>query len=81
MTRPPRCLVRDATVLRAILDQAWRSGLARIFLLECGGKIAAASVNFVYAGRMEAYFTSYDAAFDRASPGTILIVEYCPLVV
>jgi CelD/BcsL family acetyltransferase involved in cellulose biosynthesis len=69
-------LGHDALVLRAILDRALRSGLARIFLLECGGKIAAASVNFVYAGRMEAYFTSYDATFDRASPGTILIVEY-----
>jgi CelD/BcsL family acetyltransferase involved in cellulose biosynthesis len=66
----------DGAVLRAILDSAWRSGLAKIFLLECGGKIAAATVNFVYAGRMEAYFTAYDAAFDRASPGTILIVEY-----
>jgi CelD/BcsL family acetyltransferase involved in cellulose biosynthesis len=66
----------DGLVLRAILDQALRSGLARIFLLECGGKIAAASVNFVYAGRMEAYFTAYDPTFDRASPGTILIVEY-----
>ncbi len=66
----------DALVLRAVLDQAWRSGMARIFLLECGGKVAAASVNFVYAGRMEAYFTAYDAAFDRASPGTIFIVEY-----
>jgi CelD/BcsL family acetyltransferase involved in cellulose biosynthesis len=66
----------DAIVLRKILDAAWHSGLARIFLLECGGRIAAASVNFVYAGRMEAYFTAYDAEFDRASPGTILIVEY-----
>ena len=25
---------------------------------------------------MEAYLTSYDEAFERASPGTILIVEY-----
>jgi CelD/BcsL family acetyltransferase involved in cellulose biosynthesis len=66
----------DGIVLRSILDRAWRSGLVKIFLLECGGKIAAASVNFVYGGRMEAYFTAYDAAFDRASPGTILIVEY-----
>jgi CelD/BcsL family acetyltransferase involved in cellulose biosynthesis len=69
-------LGQDGAVLRAILDEAWPSGLARIFLLECGGKIAAASINFVYAGRMEAYFTAYDATFDRASPGTILIVEY-----
>lgn len=66
----------DGVVLRAMLDQALRSGLARIFLLETGGKIAAASINFIYAQRMEAYFTAYDAAFDRASPGTILIVDY-----
>nr|WP_294529679.1 GNAT family N-acetyltransferase [uncultured Rhodopila sp.] len=66
----------DGAVLRTVLDHAWRSGLAHIFLLECGGKIAAASINFVYDGRMEAYLTSYDEAFERASPGTILIVEY-----
>jgi CelD/BcsL family acetyltransferase involved in cellulose biosynthesis len=66
----------DKAILRAVLDSVWQSGLAKIFLLECDGKLAAASVNFVYAGRMEAYFTAYDAAFDRASPGTILIVEY-----
>ncbi len=66
----------DMLVLRAVLDKALQSGLARIFLLECGGKIAAASINFIYAGRMEAYFTAYDMAYERASPGTILIVEY-----
>jgi len=66
----------DQIVLRAIVDNAWQSGLVKIFLLECGGKVAAASINFVYAGRMEAYFTAYDATFDRASPGTILIVDY-----
>jgi CelD/BcsL family acetyltransferase involved in cellulose biosynthesis len=66
----------DGTVLRAVIDHAWRSGLVKIFVLECGGKVAATSVNFVYGGRMEAYFTAYDAAFERASPGTILIVEY-----
>jgi CelD/BcsL family acetyltransferase involved in cellulose biosynthesis len=69
-------LGHDAVVLRRVLDRACQSGLARIFLLQSGDKIAAASVNFVYADRMEAYFTSYDATFDRASPGTILIVEY-----
>jgi CelD/BcsL family acetyltransferase involved in cellulose biosynthesis len=66
----------DALVLRTVLDRAWRSGMARIFLLQSGGRIAAASVNFVYGDRMEAYFTAYDAEFDRASPGTILIVDY-----
>lgn len=66
----------DKVILRAVLDGIWKSGLAKIFLLNCGGKIAAASINFVYADRMEAYLTSYDAAYERASPGTILIVEY-----
>lgn len=66
----------DDVILRTVLDEAWRGGLTKIFVLESGGKIAAASINFVYAGRMEAYFTAYDQAFDRASPGTILIVEY-----
>ncbi|MEA2744942.1 MAG: hypothetical protein QOG25_3313 [Acetobacteraceae bacterium] len=66
----------DWRVFRMILDKAWQSGLAKIFLLECGEKIAAASINFVYAGRMEAYFTAYEPSFERASPGTILIVEY-----
>jgi CelD/BcsL family acetyltransferase involved in cellulose biosynthesis len=66
----------DRVVMRAVLENACQSGLARLFLLECGGRIAAASINFVYSGRMEAYLTAYDAAFDRASPGTILIVEY-----
>jgi len=69
-------LGRDGMLLRTVLDNIWRSGLATIFLLTCGGKLAAASINFVYAGRMEAYFTAYDAAYERASPGTILIVEY-----
>jgi CelD/BcsL family acetyltransferase involved in cellulose biosynthesis len=66
----------DRAAQRAVLDSAWQSGLCRIFLLTCGGRIASASINFVYAGRMEAYLTSYDAGYDRASPGTILIVEY-----
>lgn len=69
-------LGKDAAVLRAILHAVWKSGLAKIFLLTCGGKIAAASINFVYADRMQAYFTSYDAIYDRASPGTILIIDY-----
>ncbi len=69
-------LNRDAVVLRTVLEGIWRSGMAKIFLLTCGGKIAATSFNFVYANRMEAYLTSYDATYERASPGTILIVEY-----
>jgi len=66
----------DGAVLRMVIDHAWRSGLVKIFVLECGGRTAAVSVNFVYDGRMEAYFTAYYGEFERASPGTILIIEY-----
>ena len=38
----------DGLVLRTVLDRAWKSGLAYIFLLECGGKIAAASINNMF---------------------------------
>lgn len=69
-------LTVDGPLLRRMLRTAWDSGLAKLFLLEAGGRIAAASLNFVYDGRMEAYFTTYDPTFDRASPGTILIVDY-----
>lgn len=65
----------DGAVLRKMIDHARLSGLAKIFTLQTGGKIAAASINFVYHDRVEAYLTSYDAEFERASPGTILIVE------
>ena len=76
MIRTRRCLARCGGAAGDPRPGLAIGSGAESFLLECGGKIAAASVNFVYAGRMEAYFTSYDATFDRASPGTILIVEY-----
>src|SRR6185437_5272787 len=68
-TEPTSLLLdQDRFVLRSVLDAAWRTGLVKVFLLECDGKIAAGSVNFVYSNRMEAYFTSYDTRFERASP-------------
>jgi CelD/BcsL family acetyltransferase involved in cellulose biosynthesis len=48
----------------------------RLFLLTCGNRMAAASINFVHADRMQAYLTAYDPEFNRASPGIILIVRY-----
>lgn len=66
----------DETVLRSVLAGAWQTGMAQVFVLSCGDRMAAASVNFVYSNRMQAYFTAYDPALDRASPGTILIVDY-----
>jgi CelD/BcsL family acetyltransferase involved in cellulose biosynthesis len=38
--------------------------------------MCAASFNFVHRGELQAYLTAYDRSYERASPGTILIVEY-----
>jgi CelD/BcsL family acetyltransferase involved in cellulose biosynthesis len=69
-------LGRDGTTLDAMLRTIADTGLMRLFLLMCGDKVAAASVNFVCRDRMQAYITSYDPAFERASPGMVLIVQY-----
>jgi CelD/BcsL family acetyltransferase involved in cellulose biosynthesis len=61
---------------RAVLKAAAETGFMRVFLLECGGTISAASVNFVYPTRLQAYLTAYDPQYERASPGTILIIDY-----
>jgi CelD/BcsL family acetyltransferase involved in cellulose biosynthesis len=69
-------LGEDGEVLRALLRTIAASGALTLFTLECGGKLAAASANFVGRDRNQAYLTSYDPAFSRASPGTILIELY-----
>ena len=56
--------------LRAALDASAATGLMRVFLLTCGDKVCAASVNFVYPTRLQAYLTSYAPEFERGSPGT-----------
>jgi CelD/BcsL family acetyltransferase involved in cellulose biosynthesis len=67
---------REYPVFRALIDGAWKAGIAKLFLLTCGGKMCAASFNFVHRGELQAYLTAYDRSYERASPGTILIVEY-----
>jgi CelD/BcsL family acetyltransferase involved in cellulose biosynthesis len=69
-------LGRDGDALEAMLSAAAGAGLIRLFMLSCGDRMAAASVNFVHADQMQAYMTCYDPAFSRASPGMILMVRY-----
>ncbi len=61
---------------RMVLNATARTGQMRVFLLTCGDTIAAVSVNFVYPTKLQAYLTAYDPQFERASPGTLLIVDY-----
>ena len=69
-------LGRDGTTLDAMLHAITDIGQMRLFLLMCGDRVAAASVNFIRGDTMQAYMTSYDPAFERASPGAVLIVRY-----
>jgi CelD/BcsL family acetyltransferase involved in cellulose biosynthesis len=66
----------DSELLRNMLTAALDTELATIFAITSGDRLAAASLNFVHETKMQAYFTAFDPSFDRASPGTILIVEY-----
>jgi CelD/BcsL family acetyltransferase involved in cellulose biosynthesis len=66
----------DGARQQEVLLAALNAGLMRIFLLTCGGTIAAASLNFVYEDKLQAYLTAYDERYERASPGTILIIHY-----
>ncbi len=69
-------LGRDGTTLDAMLHAITDIGQMRLFLLMCGDRVAAASVNFICGDTMQAYMTSYDPEFERASPGMMLIVQY-----
>lgn len=53
-----------------------QTGLLHAFVLECDGRLVAVSINFVQAGAMMAFVTTYDPAFERGSPGMVLMVDY-----
>ncbi len=72
----PPVLQNDAALLRALVQMLARAGSLRLFVLECDGQIVAASLNIVDRDRLLAFVAAYDPTFDRASPGTILMVEY-----
>ena len=69
-------LGRNGKTVDAMLHAITDIGQMRLFLLMCGDRVAAASVNFICGDTMQAYMTSYDPQFERVLPGTILIVQY-----
>ena len=66
----------DAALLRELVWTLARAGRLRLFVLECDGKIVAASINILENDCLLAFIAAYDPAFERASPGMILMVEY-----
>lgn len=62
--------------LSALVRVLAETGLLRAFVIECGGTIVAVSINFVQAGTMMAFVTTYDPDFERGSPGMVLMMDY-----
>ena len=62
--------------LPAMVRVLAEAGLLHVFVLECGGAVVAVSINFVQAGTMMAFVTTYDPAFERGSPGMVLMMDY-----
>ena len=69
-------LDNDAFVLRALIKELARQKVLQVFSVHCGEAMVAGSLNIVDGTRMQAFFAAYDPAFDRASPGTLVMVEY-----
>jgi exopolysaccharide biosynthesis WecB/TagA/CpsF family protein len=69
-------MFEDKHVLEAFINALSAAGILRFFLLECDGKIIAASLNFVQNDVMMVYVTTYDPKFSRGSPGDVLMTEY-----
>jgi CelD/BcsL family acetyltransferase involved in cellulose biosynthesis len=69
-------LDNDALVLRALIKELDRQKVLQVFSIHCDEAIVAGSLNIVSGTRMQAFFAAYDPAFDRASPGTLVMVEY-----
>ncbi|RWC61380.1 GNAT family N-acetyltransferase [Mesorhizobium sp.] len=62
--------------LAALISVLAGLGLLRIFVLERENEIIAISINFEQHGTMMAFVTTYDPAFERASPGMVLMMDY-----
>lgn len=62
--------------LSALVEALARAGILRLFVLEVDGLIVSISVNFEQQGTLMAFVTSYDPAFERGSPGTLLMTDY-----
>ncbi len=69
-------LNNDALILRALVKELSRQKVLRVFSIHCGAALVAGSVNIVSGTHMQAFFAAYDPKFDRASPGTLVMVEY-----
>lgn len=69
-------LDRGACGLRSLVDLLQRQQAVQVFSITCDGELVAGLVNIVRGNHAAAFFSAFDRRFDRASPGTIVIVEF-----
>ncbi len=69
-------LERDSRAAAAHVEALATTGQLKIFLIECDDIIVAGSINVLQGDRLMAFLATYDPVYERASPGTILMVEY-----
>jgi CelD/BcsL family acetyltransferase involved in cellulose biosynthesis len=62
--------------LPAMVQVLAELNLLHAFVLACGDAVVAVSINFVQAGTMMAFVTTYDPDFERGSPGMVLMMDY-----
>ncbi len=68
-------LDHDACTLRHLFDYLRSCSCLQVFRLECDGVLVAGLVSVVQERQVAAFFSAFDPRFDRASPGTLAIVE------
>lgn len=69
-------LDRGACGLRSLVDLLERQQALQVFSMTCDGELVAGLVNIVRGNHAAVFFSAFDRRFDRASPGTVVIVEF-----
>ncbi len=69
-------LANSGAPLRALAAVLAARGLMQLVVMECDGRLIGGSLNFLENGTLNAFFAAFDPAYERASPGTVLMVEY-----
>lgn len=69
-------LANRAAGLRPFGEALARIEGIAVFVLEIDGVVIAGTLNILDGSKMLAFVAAYDLAYERASPGTILMVDY-----
>ncbi|RAI59645.1 GNAT family N-acetyltransferase [Roseicella frigidaeris] len=66
----------DGTLLRALIEALAAKGCLRLMVLEAGDRLTAGLISMVEGRRLSGFLSAFDPEFYRASPGTLILVDY-----